>query len=219
MTGDALRAARCDAVCAARAVAVVRLPDADAVHRTVDALCDGGVRAIELTLTTPGAVPLLAALRARLGDTVVLGAGSVLSAADARASIEAGATFVVSPVCDAEVIRVAHDAHVPAMAGGYTPNELLHAHRLGADVVKLFPADALGPSYLRAVLAPMPFLRLMPTGGVTPENAGDWLRAGAVAVGLGSAVVDTARIAAGDFAAIRARAEQTIASLAGVPAR
>jgi 2-dehydro-3-deoxyphosphogluconate aldolase / (4S)-4-hydroxy-2-oxoglutarate aldolase len=219
MTAHPVRAERCAAVCAAGAVAVIRLPSADAVHRTVDALLAGGVRAIELTLTTPGAFGLLRALRDSFGDTLVLGAGSVLTAVDAYAAIEAGATFVVSPVCDDEVIRAAHDANVPAMAGGYTPNELLHAHRRGADVVKLFPADSLGPSFVRGVLAPMPFLRLMPTGGVTPTNAGTWLAAGAVAVGLGSALVDTQAIAAGDFAAIQLRAEQTMASIASQRAR
>jgi 2-dehydro-3-deoxyphosphogluconate aldolase / (4S)-4-hydroxy-2-oxoglutarate aldolase len=215
MTGLDVRAARCAEVCDARAVAVVRLPSADAVHHTVDALLAGGVRAIELTLTTPGALSVLSALRGRLGAAVVLGAGSVLSAADARAAIAAGATFVVSPVCDADVIQAAHNADVPAMVGGYTPNELLHAHRLGADVIKLFPADTLGPSYVRGVLAPMPFLRIMPTGGVTPANAGEWLRAGAVAVGVGSALVDAKLVASDAFDEIRSRAEQTMASVAG----
>jgi 2-dehydro-3-deoxyphosphogluconate aldolase/(4S)-4-hydroxy-2-oxoglutarate aldolase len=129
-----------------------------------------------------------------------------LTAEQAEQAIHAGASFIVSPVTDAAVRDVAHAHGIPWLPGAYTANELLAAHRLGADIVKLFPADALGTKYLGAVLAPMPFLRLMPTGGVVPGNVGEWLDAGAVAVGLGSALVDPALVAAGDFASITARA-------------
>ena len=203
-----------DDLVARGAVAVVRLPDAGRALAVVDALAAGGVTAIELTLTTPGALDLIAALRKAGGDALLVGAGSVLDADTARRAVEAGATYVVSPVFRAEVVAEAHRQGVPAMPGAYTPTEILTAHEAGADVVKVFPADTLGPAYLKGVLAPMPFLRLMPTGGVTPANVGDWLRAGAVAAGLGSALVDAKLVAANDLAAITARARQTTENVA-----
>jgi len=203
-----------DDLVARGAVAVVRLPDAARALAVVDALAAGGVTAIELTLTTPGALDLIAALRKAGGDALLVGAGSVLDADTARRAVEAGATYVVSPVFRAEVVAESHRQGVPAMPGAYTPTEILTAHEAGADVVKVFPADTLGPAYLKGVLAPMPFLRLMPTGGVTPANVGDWLRAGAVAAGLGSALVDAKLVAANDMAAITARARQTSENVA-----
>ncbi|MES2523993.1 MAG: bifunctional 4-hydroxy-2-oxoglutarate aldolase/2-dehydro-3-deoxy-phosphogluconate aldolase [Gemmatimonadota bacterium] len=189
------------------AVAVVRLASAERAQDTARALADGGVTAIEVTLTTPGALALISTLR-REQSTLLVGAGSVLSAAAAREAIEAGASYVVSPVFDADVLATAHTYDVPALPGAYTPTELLHAFQAGADLVKLFPADALGPAFLKAVLAPMPFLELMPTGGVTPDNVAQWLRAGAVAVGLGGSLVDPALVAARDWRAITTRARQ-----------
>lgn len=203
-----------DDLVARGAVAVVRLPDARRAPAVVDALAAGGVTAIELTLTTPGALELIAALRKAGGDALLVGAGSVLDADTARRAVEAGAAYVVSPVFRAEVVAESHRQGVPAMPGAYTPTEILTAHEAGADVVKVFPADTLGPAYLKGVLAPMPFLRLMPTGGVTPANVGDWLRAGAVAAGLGSALVDARLVAADDMAAITARARQTTENVA-----
>jgi len=197
-----------DDLVARGAVAVVRLPDAARALAVVDALAAGGVTAIELTLTTPGALELIAALRKAGGEALLVGAGSVLDADTARRAVEAGATYVVSPVFRAEVVAESHRQGVPAMPGAYTPTEILTAHEAGADVVKVFPSEALGPAFFKGVLAPMPFLRLMPTGGVTPENAGEWIRAGAVAVGVGSALMDPKLIAAGDFDALTERARR-----------
>src|SRR5690606_37819078 len=123
-------------------------------------------------------------------DDALVGVGAALSADDARRAIDAGARFVVSPVIDEGVIAAAHNAGVPVFAGALSPTELQRAHQLGADFVKVFPADVVGMTYFKSVLAPMPHLRLVPTGGVTLDNAGDWLRAGAAAVGVGSALVD-----------------------------
>ena len=147
-----------------------------------------------------------------------MGAGTVLDAETARRAIEAGATYVVSPVFRAAVVEEAHRHGVPAMPGAYTPTEILTAHEAGADVVKVFPAETLGPAYIKGVLAAMPFLRLMPTGGVTPENVGEWLRAGARAVGLGGALVDAKLVAAGDYAAITARARAITTAVAAARA-
>jgi 2-dehydro-3-deoxyphosphogluconate aldolase/(4S)-4-hydroxy-2-oxoglutarate aldolase len=200
------RQAIVDRVVAAGAVAVVRLPRADQLQDAVRAIADGGVIAIEVTLTTPGALAAIELLRR--DPALCVGAGSVLDAVAAREAIAAGAEYLVSPIFDAEVLAVAHAHGAPMMPGAYTPTEIHAAHRAGADIVKVFPADGLGPSYLKGVLAPMPFLSLMPTGGVTPENAGSWIRAGAVAVGLGSALVDPALVAAGDWGTLTARAQQ-----------
>jgi 2-dehydro-3-deoxyphosphogluconate aldolase/(4S)-4-hydroxy-2-oxoglutarate aldolase len=203
-----------DDLLARGAVAVVRLPDASRAAAVADALAAGGVTAVEMTFTTAGALEAIAAMRRTAGDTLLVGAGTVLDADTARRAIEAGATYVVSPVFRAAVVEEAHRQGVPAMPGAYTPTEILTAHEAGADVVKVFPADSLGPSYIRGVRAAMPFLRLMPTGGVTPDNVGEWLAAGAVAVGLGSALVDPKLVAAGDYATITARARAITTAVA-----
>lgn len=195
------------------AVAVLRLPD---VRQTLDAaewLVRGGVTALEVTLTTAGALDAIRELARRYGDDALVGAGSVLDADAARRSVDAGARFVVSPVFVPEVVAASHGLGVAAMPGAFTPTEILRAHQAGADVVKVFPSEVLGPAFIKGVLAPMPFLQLMPTGGVTPENVGDWLRAGAMAVGLGSALVDPKLVAAGDEAAIVDRARRVVAAV------
>ena len=209
MTTDTMAARRRTTVAsleAAAAVAVIRLRAAEDLPPVAEALIAGGVTILEITLTTPGAIDAIRTMRDRGVGDLLVGAGSVLTAEQAEQAVLAGASFIVSPVTDLAVRDVAHTHGVPWLPGAYTANELLTAHRLGADIVKLFPADALGTKYLSAVLAPMPFLRLMPTGGVVPGNVGEWLRAGAVAVGLGSALVDPALVAAGDLASITARA-------------
>ena len=190
------------------AIAVVRLKDAAGALRAVEAIRAGGIAAIELTMTTPGALALIAEIARVMGDDVLVGVGSVLDAPTARRAVEAGARYVVSPVFKREVVEEAHRQGVPAMPAGFTPTEILTAHEAGADIVKINPAEVLGIAFVKGVLAPMPFLRLMPTGGVTPENVGDWLRAGAVAVGVGSALVDPKLVDAGDFAALTARARR-----------
>jgi len=203
-----------DQLVAHGAVAVVRLPSARLVREVVDAVLAGGVRAIELTMTTPDALAMLEELARWRSDELLLGAGSVLGAEAARAAVDAGAEYVVSPVFKRAVVEEAHRLGVPALPGAFTPTEILTAHEAGADLVKVFPADSLGPAFVKGVLGPVPFLRLVPTGGVTPDNAGDWLRAGAAAVGLGSALVDPALVAAGDLAALTARARRVSAAVA-----
>ena len=134
-------------------------------------------------------------------------------AATARAVIDAGARYVVSPVFRRDVLAACHERDVPAMPGCFSPTEILDAHDAGADVVKVFPATTLGPQFIKDIRAPMPQLRLMPTGGVTLDNAGDWIRAGAVAVGVGSALVDAAAIASGQFGVIAGNARRVLASV------
>ena len=180
----------------------------------VDAIAEGGVRAIEVTMTVPGAVDLIAALARSLPDDVLLGAGTVTDAGTARAVIDAGARYVVSPVFRREVIAACHERDVAAAPGCFTPTEILDAHDSGADVIKVFPATALGPQFIKDVRAPLPQVRLMPTGGVSLDNAGDWIPAGAVAVGVGSALVDAKAIEAGRFDVLTDNARRITASVA-----
>lgn len=180
------------------AVAVVRLKDPEKLDWVVDTLRGAGLSALEITLTVPGAIEQIRRLADRLGPGHLVGVGSVLTAADAERAMDAGAAYVVSPVFVPDVVRAAGERGVPVMPGCFTPSEIMRAHEAGADIVKVFPADVVGVAFFKAVLAPMPHLRLMPTGGVTPQNAGDWIRAGAVAVGVGGALLDKQAIAAND---------------------
>jgi 2-dehydro-3-deoxyphosphogluconate aldolase/(4S)-4-hydroxy-2-oxoglutarate aldolase len=174
------------------------------------------VRALEVTMTVPGAVELIRELAPALPGGFLLGAGTVIDGDTARAVIDAGARFVVSPVFRPDMIRACHDRGVPAMPGCFSPTEILAAHESGADIVKVFPAAMLGPQFIRDVRAPLPQVKLMPTGGVTLDNAGDWIRAGAVAVGLGSALLDAPAIERGRFDIITANARRAVAAVAGV---
>jgi 2-dehydro-3-deoxyphosphogluconate aldolase/(4S)-4-hydroxy-2-oxoglutarate aldolase len=194
-------------------VAVIRLKDPARLRAVVDALADGGVRALEVTMTVPRAVDLIRELAPTMPSGFLLGAGTVIDAETAKAVIDAGARYVVSPVFRPDVIRACHMRDVPAMPGCFSPTEILAAHDAGADIIKVFPATMLGPQYVKDVRAPLPQVKLMPTGGVTIDNAGDWIRAGAVAVGIGSALVDAKAIEAGQLDVIAANARKVIANV------
>jgi len=170
-------------------IAVVRGPGPDPIPGLIEALIEGGVLAIEITLTTPDALLIIREARARYGTSVLIGVGTVLDVDSARTALDAGAEFVVTPVLRPEIVPVVHAADRPVMLGAYSPTEAHKAHEAGADFVKLFPADTLGPDYVKALLAPLPRLRLVPTGGVDPGNAGAFIRAGCSALGAGSSLV------------------------------
>lgn len=189
-------------------VAVIRLPDAGAIRDVAHALAAGGVRAIEVTMTVPGAVPMIAQLATTLPEDCLVGAGTVMNVETARNVIDAGASFVVSPIFRPDVIEACQFAQVAVMPGCFSPTEIHAAWAAGADIIKVFPATALGATYFKDLRGPMPELRLMPTGGVTLENAGSWIRAGAVALGVGTALVDQRTVAdrAFDVLTTRARA-------------
>ncbi len=195
-------------------VAVIRLRDPGKLRAVVDAIAAGGVRALEVTMTVPGAVELIRGLAPTMPEGFLLGAGTVIDPETARAVIDAGAQFVISPVFRRAVLAVCHERGVPFAPGCFTPTEILDAHEAGADIVKVFPATALGPQYIRDVRAPMPQVKLMPTGGVTPDNAGEWIRAGAVAVAAGSSLLDAAAIESGRFDAITANARRIVENVA-----
>lgn len=202
-----------DALLAAKVVAVVRMKSAARLAATVAALSRGGVAAIEITMTVPGAVEIIREMAKSRPEGTVIGAGTVLDAGTAADVIAAGADFVVSPVADTGMIRTCRAAGVLAAPGAMTPTEIVAAWRAGADIVKVFPATSLGPQFVRDVRGPLPQVRLMPTGGVTIVNARDFLAAGACCVGLGAALVDAEAVAAGDWAGIEARARRLMASL------
>ena len=205
---DAPRSAVAGALEQAGVIAVIRLADGSELRAVAEALLAGGVRALEVTMTVPGAVSLIETLAASLPSSALLGAGTVLDAATARQVIGAGARFVVSPVFRRPVLDVCHEHGVAAMPGCFTPTEILDAWEAGADLVKVFPATSLGPAFFKDVRGPLPQVRLVPTGGVTRENAGDWIRAGAAAIGVGTALVDRAAVSARRFDVITSRARE-----------
>jgi 2-dehydro-3-deoxyphosphogluconate aldolase / (4S)-4-hydroxy-2-oxoglutarate aldolase len=213
------RAETVRAIEACGVVAVIRMREAGKLRAVVDALGEGGVRAIEVTMTVPGAIDLIGQLAPVLPGEFVLGAGTILDAETARLAILAGATFIVGPVFRPEVIVTCHELDVVVMPGCFTPTEILSAWEAGADVVKVFPATALGPGFFKDVRGPLPQVKLMPTGGVSLDNAGDWIAAGAVAVGVGTALLDAAAIAAGNYAVITANAKRIVASVAAARAK
>jgi 2-dehydro-3-deoxyphosphogluconate aldolase / (4S)-4-hydroxy-2-oxoglutarate aldolase len=194
-------------------VAVIRMRDPGRLRAVVDALAAGGLRALEVTMTVPHAIDLIAEISPRLPAGFLFGAGTVVDEQTAARAIDAGAQFIVSPVFRRAVIDACHKRDVAALPGCMTPTEILDAWDSGADIVKVFPATALGPSFIKDVRAPLPQVKLMPTGGVTLDNAGDWIKAGAVAVGVGTSLVDAAAIAVGDFAALEAKARRIVANV------
>jgi 2-dehydro-3-deoxyphosphogluconate aldolase/(4S)-4-hydroxy-2-oxoglutarate aldolase len=200
------RAGTVQAIEDAGVVAVIRMNDATQIRAVADALGEGGVRAIEVTMTVPRAVELIADLAGSLPKEFLVGAGTVLDVETAQRVIQAGARFVVSPVFKPGLIDACHRCDVPAMPGCFTPTEILTAWEAGADIVKVFPATTLGPGFFKDIRGPLPQVRLMPTGGVTRDNAGDWIRAGAVAIGAGTALVDARAVSERRFDLITANA-------------
>jgi 2-dehydro-3-deoxyphosphogluconate aldolase/(4S)-4-hydroxy-2-oxoglutarate aldolase len=184
-------------------VAVVRSESSETLVKVVEALADGGVSAAEVTFTVPDAVEVIRQVRRELGDSIVLGAGTVLDPETARTAILAGAEYIVAPTLNLDVIRLCRRYDKVVMPGAFTPTEVLSAWEAGADVVKIFPADVGGPAYLKALMGPLPQVRLMPTGGVDLSTAESFLRAGASCLGVGSALVDPKAVARGDLARIR----------------
>ncbi|PMQ01715.1 MAG: 2-dehydro-3-deoxyphosphogluconate aldolase [Dictyoglomus sp. NZ13-RE01] len=171
-------------------VAVIRVDSSDELLNIAKALKDGGVIGIELTMTTSGALNILPEIKKQMGKEIVLGVGTVLDPETARMAILAGADFIVSPILKPEIIKICHSYDKVVIPGAYTPTEILRAWEEGADVVKLFPAESLGPSYIKAIHGPMPYIRISPTGGVSLENVGEFIKAGACFVGVGGNLVD-----------------------------
>lgn len=195
-------------------VAVIRLKEPEKLRAVIEALAAGGIKALEITMTVPGAIDLIRAIAPTLPSGFLIGAGTVLDAETAKAAVDAGAQFVVSPVCRTSVIDATHEAGAAIMPGCFTPTEILNAWDAGADVVKVFPATSLGPQFFKDVRGPLPHVKMMPTGGVSLENAGQWIAAGAVAVGVGTALLDAKAIASGDYGVLTANAKKIVANVA-----
>lgn len=198
-----------------RAVAILRTDDQQVAREAMAAAVRGGFRLLEFTLAVPGVYGLIEEFAAR--DDLVVGAGTVLRPEDARAAVEAGARFIVSPVVDEEVIAEALSLGVAVMPGTHTATEMLRAHRAGAPLQKLFPAPAGGPSYVRSVLGPLPFLRIVPTSGVDADNVGEWFAAGVYAVGLVRPLFDPRELEARDYEAIEERARRLREAVLAAP--
>lgn len=194
-------------------VAIVRLDDLSTARHITEALVEGGIRAIEFTLTNPEAVATIAAMRKAVDASVAIGAGSVISVEQVGAVAEAGAQFVVSPVSKRDVIAACQERGLPAMPGAFTPSEIQQAWEWGASVVKVFPANHLGKRYIKDVKAPLPHLRLMPTGGVNVDNFRELLEFGAFAVGVGSSLINNEAVAERNWRQLRANAEAYLRQL------
>lgn len=205
-----------DAILASKIIAVIRMSDAGRVFEVTEALRKGGVNVLEITMTVPGALGVIRSLAEKKPEGVLVGAGTVLDAETAAAAIWSGADFIVSPITEPGMIAAcrAHDAFVAP--GAFTPTEIVSAWDKGADIVKVFPATSVGPQYFRDLRGPFPQIRLMPTGGVTIENAREYIKAGASAVGIGTALVDKKAVEAGDWKALTERARQLVDSLRGL---
>ena len=193
-------------------IAILRTESADRLPDAIHALVAGGIHAIEVTMTTPGALKVIREARAALGDKIVMGVGSVLDSETARQAMLEGAQFVVTPVVRPGVIEICNRYGIPIACGATTPTEAFTAHELGSDFVKIFPAENLGPTYIRSILAPLPMLQLIPTGGVTPQNMPDYFKAGAAAIGAGSTLLTKEIFASADWGALSARATEFVAA-------
>lgn len=180
-------------------VAVIRAPSKESLIPITEALLVGGIPSIEVTMSTPKAIAGIEMLADRFGDSAVIGVGTVLDASTARDAIAAGARFVVSPITDPETIATTIRYGAVSIPGAFTPTEIVRAWTIGADIVKVFPSTALGPQYFKDILAPLPQLKLTPTGGVDLKNAGEWIRAGAVCIGVGSALLPKDAVKAGKW--------------------
>lgn len=195
-----------------RISAIIRTSDRDLARDAMQAVVDGGIRAVEFTLTTPGALELVSEFRDN--SELIVGAGTVMTTGDVEAAAAAGAQFIVSPVFDAAVIRAAREHDLVSIPGTFTATEMQAAHEAGADMVKLFPGPADVADYVRSILGPLPHLKIFPTNGITAENFLDVLAAGAAGVGLVRALFDPEAMAARDFAAIERRASHVCGLLA-----
>jgi 2-dehydro-3-deoxyphosphogluconate aldolase/(4S)-4-hydroxy-2-oxoglutarate aldolase len=194
-------------------VSIIRADSGEQLADVAEALYEGGIDVIEVTFTVPGVLDIISEVKKRMGDKILLGAGTVLDTESARAAILAGAEFIVTPTVKPDVIQLCNRYSKAIMPGAFTPTEVLTAWEAGADIVKVFPADIGGPGHLKALHGPLPQIKLLPTGGVDLETLPAFFKAGACAVGLGSALVEKHAVAAGDMNRIRTLAEQYVAAV------
>jgi 2-dehydro-3-deoxyphosphogluconate aldolase/(4S)-4-hydroxy-2-oxoglutarate aldolase len=200
-------------------IAVLRTDSPGQLVFTASALAEGGIVSVEVTMTTPGALDVVREAVRELKGSAIIGVGSVLDSQTARAAILAGAEFVVSPILDPEMILLVNRYGKVSIPGAFTPTEILEAWEAGADAVKIFPASVGGPDYLKAIKGPLPQVKLVPTGGVTLENAGDFIKAGAEMIAAGGNLAPPKEINAGQFGAITERARKFVEAVAAARSR
>ncbi|HTY12013.1 MAG TPA: bifunctional 4-hydroxy-2-oxoglutarate aldolase/2-dehydro-3-deoxy-phosphogluconate aldolase [Bacteroidota bacterium] len=188
-------------------IAVIRMKDARRLAKVIGAIQAGGVKCIEITMTVPGAVEIISDVARNAPSDVIVGAGTVTEKSAALDVIRAGARFVVGPALNLDIIQVCKEKEIVCMPGCFSPTEILAGWNAGADVIKVFPATSLGPKYFRDLAGPFPHIRLMPTGGVTVDNVGEWVAAGVVAVGIGSDLLDKKAIEEENYSALTERAK------------
>jgi len=195
-------------------VAIIRADSSAQLIDAAKALAEGGITAMEVTMTTPDALQVIRDVSQALGDGILMGVGTVLDTETARMALLAGAEFVVTPVMKPDIIQLCNRYSKLIACGAYTPTEALAAHEAGADFIKIFPADTLGPGYIKAIRAPLPQLQIIPTGGVDIHTAGDFIRAGCVAVAAGSSLVSKEILKTGDWAKLTATAKAFVEAVA-----
>jgi 2-dehydro-3-deoxyphosphogluconate aldolase/(4S)-4-hydroxy-2-oxoglutarate aldolase len=195
-------------------LAVIRGPSSELTIKMVNALIAGGVKGIEITYSTPQAASVVRNLAERYGAEILLGMGTLTRPEQAEEVTRAGATFLVSPICQVELVIAMLDTGLAVMTGALTPSEVFQAYTLGSSIVKIFPGSLTGPGYIKALRGPFPYIPMMPTGGVSLENIGEWFAAGAVAVGAGSELCPTQLAQAGEFDKISANARRFVEAIA-----
>lgn len=196
-----------------KVLSVVRMKNPSQLIHVINALKEGGVTGIELTMTIPNAIDAIRKANEEFGDNILLGVGSVTDAQTALDAIDAGAKFVVSPIYKKELVDFVISKGIVIIPGGFTPTEIQTAYEQGADFVKIFPADNLGMTFIKSIKAPLPHLKVIPTGGVTLDNAIDWINHGASAVGIGSALVDNKAIEIENYAKLTENAKKLCSNL------
>jgi 2-dehydro-3-deoxyphosphogluconate aldolase/(4S)-4-hydroxy-2-oxoglutarate aldolase len=196
-------------------IAVVRAKSQEQVIPLTEALLAGGVIAIEITMTTPNAIAAIREASAKFGTRALIGVGTVLDETTCHQAIEAGAQFVVTPIMRPSIAQAARAADRPVMLGAYTPTEAQHAYEAGADFIKIFPADGPGPNYIKSLRAPLPHLRIVPTGGVDLHNVADFLKAGCAALGVGSSLLKAEYLRDSNWAALTKLAGEFVAAARG----
>lgn len=202
-----------DIILSTKIIAVIRMPDAEKLAKVVEAITRGGVKAIEITMTTPRALEVIAAMAMKKSADALIGAGTVLDPETAVKAIHAGADFIVSPIMDFEIIKVCRRLDKFVAPGAFTPTEIVAAWNAGADVVKVFPATSVGPKYLKDIKGPLPQIRLMPTGGVSIENAREFIENGACCVAIGTALLDEKAIESENWDVLTQKAKALVDSL------
>ena len=196
------------------AMAIIRLQKTESILNLVEALLAGGINLIEISLNTDDPYTTISRIAAEFADEVILGAGTVISSAEVKEVLNAGARFIVTPITNIEIIRTCHDHNAPVCMGAFSPTEIYQVFKNNADIIKVFPASVLGPKFIKAIKEPFPSIPLMPTGGISPENAGEWIENGASLLGVGGSLCDKQAIESGSFREITKKAKTLSSNIA-----